>query len=263
MVFWKKLRDYIKNKALSEMASELKTAINGIDVPIIIISYNNYVYVENMTLQLNRLGVVPIIIDNNSTDSDSRKALHNLNDSKKARVIFGKFNFGYRVGFMSPLYETLPNFFGYTDPDLAFEDNIPESFVEDFINLTEKYEIYKVGCALSLSKEIGKDLYMTTPKQRKPFYVAPKKFTVAEWESRFWNMQINDDQFELYAAPIDTTFAIYNKKYYFNNLLDAIRVAGRYSVTHLPWHPDIDIMNKEQSLAYYKNNNSNSWRTKN
>jgi len=61
---------------------------------------------------------------------------------------------------MPPIYDVLPKFFAYTDPDLKFNSNMPSCFIEDFKKITEKYKIFKVGCALSLSDGLSENIYI-------------------------------------------------------------------------------------------------------
>lgn len=259
MGFLKNIKQKRKEKILSSLADQIKTKIYGIEIPILIISYNNACYVENMVSQLNTLGITPIIIDNHSTDSKSIQVLKKLDTEKTAHVVFSSINFGYRVGFMSKIYDVLPQFFGYTDPDLQFKQHIDSNFIYDFKRLTEKYKIFKVGCALELSEDVSNTMFMEVQANKFPIETLSQRFLIKEWEGRYWNLLVKDEEFELYSAPIDTTFAIYNKEYYFYNIYDALRVAGNYSVYHLPWYPEMDIMKKDEEEEYMKNNNSNTW----
>lgn len=246
-------------KALLKISIELKDFIKNIEIPIIIVSYNNHSHVKNMVLQLNKFNIRPIIIDNNSTNKETTQYLMSLN-SEKAFVIFSDINIGYKVGFMSPVYDVLPDIFGYTDPDLKFKENLPKDFINEFKMLSEKYNVYKVGCAIELSGDINKDIVMEIKSTDKPFFLPLRKYSILEWESRYWKLKIDDENFEIYSAPIDTTFAIYNKKYYFFNLHEAIRVAGNYSVFHLPWYKEMDLMDEKELKEYHENNNSNTWK---
>lgn len=69
---------------------------------------------------------------------------------------------------MPPIYDVLPKFFAYTDPDLKFNSNMPSCFIEDFKKITEKYKIFKVGCALSLSDGLSENIYMEFAAVKKP-----------------------------------------------------------------------------------------------
>lgn len=258
MLFFRKKR---KKKWLNFIKKQIEIYIKKSNsMPILIISYNNAIYVENITTQLNKLNIKPIIIDNASDDVNSLNLLYKIHSEEKAYVIFGKMNFGHMVGFMSPIYDCLPNFFGYSDPDIKFNDNMPISFLSDFKKLTEKYKIYKAGCALELNENIDQNMKVKIKIKKNTFSHPEKEYSIYEWESRYWNLKIDDDEFRIYSAPIDTTFAVYNKKYFYNNFYDAIRVAGEYSALHIPWYSDLELFTDEERLSYHnKSNKSSTW----
>jgi hypothetical protein len=128
---------------------------------------------------------------------------------------------------------SLPNYFCLTDPDLEFNPNLPSDFLGHLIELTEEYTVGKAGFALDISDR-GE---MVDEK----FTIRGKKYKIWEWESQFWRTPLpskhSDDK--AYRAPVDTTFAIYNKKFFNpSRPTDGIRVAGRYTCRHLPWYID-------------------------
>jgi hypothetical protein len=67
--------------------------------------------------------------------------------------------------------------------------------------------------------------------------------TICEWEKQFWENRIEDAEYELYNADIDTTFCLINK----NNILNGndlkIRVAGDFTAKHIPWYIDNEVYN--------------------
>lgn len=261
----KRLKFKLKiNNYLPKLANKLKNILaKSNNIPVIIVSYNNFSYVQNMVRQLHRLGIIGIVIDNNSTDEVKRK-LKFLQEQNLANVIFSNFNFGHKVGFYEPIYQALPEVFAYTDPDLSFNENLPKDFLEQFLQLSEKYQVYKVGMALALQVEnykIREDLIYTNTEQRKPFRYPAKKFTPNEWEMQWWRFLVKDEKYQLYAAKIDTTFALYNKKFYKYDFGDALRVAGDFSAIHLPWFAELDLMHQKEKQNYQqKNNQSSSWK---
>tara|TARA_B110000503_G_C7160466_1_gene419429 strand:+ start:2000 stop:2215 length:216 start_codon:yes stop_codon:yes gene_type:complete len=63
-----------------------------------------------------------------------------------------------------------------------------------------------------------------------------RAYSVFEWESQYWRFKLQrSDELKVYAAPLDTTFAVYNKGNYRGSFMDAVRIGGDYAVTHLPW----------------------------
>jgi len=168
-----------------------------------------------------------------------------------------KKNLGYLVGFINSVYEILPKYFVYTDPDLQLNQNLPKDFLEVLKSLLEEFRVYKVGFALELLDEemINSKIkkYNGYPK------IKEKSMSVKEWEERFWRFKIEHNKLELYRAPIDTTFALYNKDNLSDDFFDAIRVAGDFSCVHLPWYPKRDILTDREKQIYKKDNNSSSW----
>lgn len=254
----KKYEIYNKNKELEKIGNTIQSILNCLShMPVIIVSYRNYVYVENTVKQLNRFNIIPIIIDNYSNDAENINKLNILHSEKKAYVIFSKINFGHKVGFFDPIYKVLPNNFAYTDPDLQFSSNLPENFLEILANLAEKYNTYKAGFALSL---LPKNELSNSPIKinQIELFKFEKNFSIFEWESRHWRFLI-DPVNEIYAAPIDTTFAVYNKMNYKEDFLEAVRVAGDFLSIHLPWFPKKDLFTPTDKINYKVNNKSSTW----
>ena len=240
-----------RNRKSRHLALQFSTILEDLkgEIPVIIICYNNGVYVENLACQFNKFNIKPIIIDNNSSDSGTIETLKRLVNDEIAYVAYSDKNFGHFVGLLDPIYQQLPNYFAYTDPDLDLNKNLPKTFVQDLIQLTQEYRVYKAGFSLDLLE--NEDVINATQNvsQTKPFNYQ-KAFGVREYEDRFWRLPIKHNKLEVYYAPIDSTFAIYNKSNYRGDFYDALRVSGNYSAIHLPWFPDLDIMDEDQKQAY-------------
>jgi hypothetical protein len=204
-------------------------------IPIIIVSYNNHKYIENTIKQINKINPNYneniIIMDNNSNDLNTIDFLKNSN----INVIFNKTNDG---PWITPecnkhMYDIMPDKFILTDPDLEFNEKLPYNFIEIMADLSDKYNTQKIGFALSL--EDIEDMFTC-------FY---------QWEITYYNNRINDDVYELYNAPIDTTFCLVNKTKT-NNY--AIRIAGDFTAKHLPWYiTKHDILNIYEKYLFYNN----------
>ncbi len=258
------LRDKFKSNRLKKQCAQLEQQLGDAlkkctdDIPILIVSYNNGVYVDNTVRQLLKFNLNPIIIDNHSDDPDTLKTLNNLRLSKNAQVAFSSNNFGHFVGFIDPIYALLPEVFAYTDPDLEFNENLPADFMSVLSELTQKHSVYKAGFALDLKENaiIKEVLLNVTEKKPIPY---SRNFTIREWESQFWRLRIAHDSLEIYAAGVDTTFAVCRKSNYIGRFFDGIRVAGNYSAIHLPWFPELDLMGDKEREKYMKKNKSTTW----
>ena len=240
-----------RNRKSHTLAQEIGLILKELksEVPVLIISYNNGVYVENIVRQFSKFNIKPIVIDNNSSDEETIRTLEHLAKDGLTYVAFSKNNFGHFAGFIDSIYKLLPNNFAYTDPDLQLNEDLPLNFIEELIQLTKKFQVYKAGFALSLldnERIINNTLKIS---HTKPFNYK-KDFSVRQYESKYWRFPVKNTKLEAHYAPIDTTFAIYNKDNYQGDFYDGIRVAGEYSAIHLPWFPERDIMNEQQKQAY-------------
>jgi FkbM family methyltransferase len=207
------------------------------DVPIIIICYNNYKYVEHMSNQILKINEAYYknitILDNCSTCVDTKNYLNTVN----VNVITNLKNTG---PWISPydntdLYNQLPNKFILTDADLELHEQLPANFVEILANLSDKYQTSKIGFALHISDY--EDMFQIRT------YVDNK--SIYEHEIGFWTNNINDVNYELYYAAIDTTFCLIDKTYTLdedcNN--NCVRIAGVFTAKHLPWYTNNKIYN--------------------
>jgi len=212
------------------------------NVPVYVIAFNNPTYVEFMVTQLQKFKIQKIIVVDNNSTYPPLLEYYNANKDKFQLIRMDK-NYGHLV-VIKCFYEFLPEFFIITDPDLQFNTNLPKNFIEQLRDISIKFSAYKVGFALDLS-----DAHLFNKKMR--FFGK----TIENWEGQFWKKKINDSDYELYDATIDTTFAIYNKK---NLKGKNIRVAGNFTTKHLPWYEDEKIPADE--LEYYlKTKNVGSW----
>lgn len=236
----------VAGNLLAEVSSKSKYQI-----PVIVVSYNNGSYVRNMVGQLVRRESYPLIIDNNSTDPQTIAV---LNECQKlgAVVVRSPKNLRHLVGFFDPIYKLLPEIFAYTDPDLQFHPDLPDNFLQEFVDLTDRYECYKAGMALDVTNFGATKNWKSSTTRKYPFYFH-KEHDIADWEHQFWTMPLKHERLEIYAAPIDTTFAVYHKKYFHNgDFSRGVRVAGNFSACHLPWYPHLDILSDEEQKIYIK-----------
>jgi len=252
-----RVRNYIFKHQTVKLREDLKKVlVNFKDkMPVLVISYNNGVYVENMVRQLKKFDIKPIIIDNKSTEDDSVKRLKSL--ESEAYVIYAEKNFGCFVGFLNPVYELLPKIFAYTDPDLILNENLPENFLEVLTDLTYEFNTYKAGFAMELLDEpmtsVKLEKFSGVPKINRKFY------GVKVWETRHWRYKLEHKSLDIYHCPVDTTFCVCNKDMLVDDFYDGVRVSGDFGAIHMPWYPKRDIMKPEQKKAYLQGNNSTNW----
>ena len=207
-------------------------------IPIIVICYNNYRYVKNtlsQILKINREYYNNIMILNNKST-----CLHTINflNGVDVPVINNSTNNGpWITKYKNPhIYNRLPNKFIITDPDLKFNENIPNNFIEILSNLSDTYKVSNVGFALDLSHfdKMYKDIYCNNK-------------TIYDHEIQFWKNKLIHKDYQLYQAPIDTTFCLVNKIYLDDNKEGlsnrSIRIAGNFLAKHLPWYIENEVYN--------------------
>ena len=214
------------------------------NIPIVIISFNNHKYINNTIKQLeninsNILNDI-IIMDNNSNDINTINFLN----TTRYKVIRNAVNKGPWVEHYTDFYNSLPNKFFITDPDLQFNENLPKNFTEILSNLSNKYDSYKIGFALDIND--SDQMYSAV------YY---NDLTICNWEKQFWANKIDDANYELYDANIDTTFCLINKQTV-NRSSRNIRVAGNFTAKHLPWYIKNSFYNLYEKYIYGINNYS-------
>lgn len=193
-------------------------------IPILIICYNNYKYVQNTLEQILKINKKyydnTIILNNASTCLDTIEFLKNTDVT-----IIENANNGPWISSLANghIYDSLPDKYVLTDPDLQFNENLPSNFIEILCELSDKYQAGKVGFALDISDH---------DKMYEGIYAYNK--SIYKWEIQFWEKPLYDNNYDIYVGGIDTTFAVVNKKYeepFFN-----LRVAGDFTAKHLPWY---------------------------
>jgi cephalosporin hydroxylase len=158
-----------------------------------------------------------IIIDNGST---SRKTLE-WYKSNNYQVKFIE-----NIGHTSPwsigiLDEIETDYYIVSDPDLDL-DSVPIDCVQVLGNILEKNPYYlKVGLGL-----IVDDIPVDSPYFNH----------VNTYEKALSNLPVIDNQFT--EAPVDTTFAIYNKNFLKEYKICGVRTTYPYVAKHLPWYEE-------------------------
>lgn len=239
------------------ITDEIRHKISNIRIPIVIISYNNYKYVENTIQQF--IGINPdlletiVIMDNNSNDANTQLYLQKR--QTEVVVIFNQDNVGPWVSTScnAHVYHALPEQYILTDPDLEFNKNLPKNFIDIFCEIMSKYDMEKIGFAIEID---DCDKFYKYPDYN-------QERSILEWESGFWKPEemttytTNDGTMELtlHHCCIDTTFAMYNKK--FMNIAGwwaykGIRVSGNFKCRHLPFYIEDPILSMHDKLVHYE-----------
>lgn len=132
--------------------------------------------------------------------------------------------------------ELVKDYYVLTDSDVVLVDEVPDNFIEDMIDIHKKYNNskHKVGLGLKID-----DLPMELPLAKRAY----------EIESQYWLDKIEDPIYDIYYAPIDTTFAVYSPNSVPGLGHDCFRLGGNYMARHIPWYYDVDNLPADE--IYY------------
>jgi len=136
-------------------------------VPVYISVFNNPTYLENFIEQLENNGVANIkIVDSNSTFPRMKQLLETF--EHKYEVIRLDNNFGpHYLLRVKEVYDSLPEFFCLSDPDLELSKELPINFIDELGIVSESHKIGKVGLALEVPKiedVLHKDMFLDGKK---------------------------------------------------------------------------------------------------
>ena len=226
------------------------------DVPIIIINFENLFTLRPMIDTLHdSFGYRNIIVlDNASTYPPLLEYYGSEACLSKCKVVRLDKNYGHTALWKcNALNHVFSDWYVLTDPDLELE-HLPPTFVEDLIALHLRLRFasnMKIGCALRVD-----DL---------PDHYKYKK-DVLEWETvshNFWKNPLPESRdIPIYKADLDTTLSVYPPGWSRYSRL-AYRVAGPFTIRHLPWYFDLD--NLPANEVYYRQKklaNSGYWSAK-
>jgi FkbM family methyltransferase len=213
------------------------------EIPVLVPCFNNPTYARAMLRQLRALAFRRIVlVDSASASPEMRTFLASVGD--EATIIALKENLGPRHAVLDPgTLALLPQRFCLTDPDLVFNPALPESFLGDLALLIERHKVGKAGFALDISDPQN--------MRDKLFRIGGQEWTIWDWEAKFWTTPLEDlaGGDRVYDAPIDTTFALYDKAYFDPaHFTRALRVAGRFAARHLPWYRDSGMPEAEEEF---------------
>lgn len=217
------------------------------NITILVIGFNQYTYVKNMVSQIEKYTSDIVIVDNAST---YEPLINYYNTEYKYSLLKMDKNYGHKVYENKLLTSIFGELFILTDPDLEFNSKLPNNFISNLVNISNKYKAGRVGFALEISsKNIRSEL---------TYAGMPLKL----WESKFWQKRINDPEYELYCAPIDTTFCLINTIHNSKGL--SIRVGGNYICKHLPWYINFHekLLSDEYDNYLVNNISTNFWKDK-
>lgn len=214
------------------------------NIPIVILNRDR---LEPLKLLIKSLQVRNynniIIIDNQTTfeptlnwykESNINVFYNNIHETLYDNGTF------YRLAFeikYQKFVDIVKDYYIFTDSDVIPFEEIPENFIDDMVRICSKYNLHKVGLGLKIDDLPINDV------------IAQKAYEI---EKPYWDSRVDDQEFELYHAPIDTTFAVYspNSPALWGD--NCYRMGGKYIAKHAPWYYDINNL-PEDELHYIKN----------
>lgn len=214
-------------------------------IPIVIIGWNNLYFVKRFIQQIRRFQLPIIVLDNNSTYQPLLTYYDDIKKELGENITINLLPQNYGHSVYKKLQHLLPTVYVLSDPDLQLNTDMPLNFDEHLLNISNSYKAYKVGLALDISDsdkfiegEYGKLVY----KIEKNYYTKP----------------IVHSDYELYAAPTDTTFCLINNNYMSQKT--ELRVGGVFKAKHLPWYHNYlrDNIPQDELKVWITNNKSSS-----
>jgi hypothetical protein len=239
---------------------------SGMDIPVVLLSYNNLTLLKAMVRQLRECFDAHVVIaDNGSKYPPMIDYLEGIARSDpKVRVWRFGGNFGPHLLFQEAgrhQFNSMPRFFALSDSDMRLGDHLPRNFLCVLAHLTQRLRVPKAGLAL----DIADHQYM----HQLGNYTRNK--TIYEWERSVYKARVDVEgwpevQGHVYDAPIDTTFAVYDKAQFARNdttdvtyFIDtAVRVTGPFTAKHRPWYPETIAAIPAEELSHMLNT---SWGT--
>jgi hypothetical protein len=212
-------------------------------IPIYIPVFNNPTYLKNFINQFKKIGVHDfIVVDNNSTYPPMINLLHSLEEKYQIERL--KENRGpHYILREIDFYEKLPEHFCLSDPDIEINQDLPSNFMETLLEISHKYQIGKVGFSLEIPKE--------NELRESHVSMDGKLWSTIDWDQQFWKDEVGKTDFgdKIYKATLDTTFALYNKKYFDpEDRYRSLRIAGRFTAKHLGSYKDQLVPKEEQDF---------------
>lgn len=213
-------------------------------IPVYVNTFNRLTTTRKLCEQIAALeNAVPIIVDNNST----WEPLLDWYADCPFEVIRLPNNIGHHAPWISGAVDNLRSpFYCVTDCDLDL-DGVPVDLMavlQEPLTWRRMLGVVKSGVALRIND------------------LPPWQTQVKEWESRFWKTPLCGPY---YAAPIDTTLAMYRANTPVRVAcrvagVRAVRAGGPYTARHVPWYLNLNKLDEENRNYFATANSSNSWR---
>ena len=222
---------------------------------IFICSYNRLIPLQQLVSCLLIRGYSNIVILDNQSTYEPLLDWYKTLDSTSITVYRCKHNYGpgaldrcrfdeeeFRSRYLS-IIENEHHI--YTDSDVVPIDEIPDSFIDDMVEIAKKYQIPKLGLSLKID-----DL---------PEHFLLKQEVIAHESDFFLRGYITDDKCKVFIAPVDTTFALNAPGLNCGLYGEAHRMGGSYFARHAPWYYDTNNLPDDERYYYEKITQISHW----
>jgi hypothetical protein len=203
-------------------------ALDWRDIPVFIVNRNRLQALQRLVQWLRAAGTRRIVIFDNASNY---APLLNWYQALPAGVnaLLLPDNHGPYVLWQQGVHRVLDTPFVLTDSDVVPASFCPADLIGRLLEQLQRHpDAKKVGPALRIDN---------LPEHYAEVDV------VRKWESQFWEHPVAPGVF---AAPIDTTFALYPPRAEFSNEACNLRLGAPYIVEHTPWYVDEAALDDEE-----------------
>ena len=203
-------------------------ALDWRDIPVFIVNRNRLHALQRLVEWLRAAGTRRVVIlDNASNYPPLLQWYQALPNGVNALLLPD--NHGPYVLWQQGVHRVLDTPFVLTDSDVVPASFCPADLIGVLLEQLQRYpDAKKVGPALRIDN---------LPEHYAEVDV------VRKWESQFWEHPVAPGVF---AAPIDTTFALYPPRAEFSNEPCNLRLGHPYIIEHTPWYVDEAALDDEE-----------------
>jgi hypothetical protein len=195
-------------------------ALDWRDIPVFIVNRNRLHALRRLVDWLLAAGTRRVVILDNASNYPPLLAWYQALPAG-VNVLLLPDNHGPYVLWQQGVHRVLQTPFVLTDSDVVPASFCPGNLIGELLQQLQRFpDAKKVGPALRIDNL--PDHYGEVD-------------TVRKWESQFWEHPVAPGVF---AAPIDTTFALYSPQAEFSNEPCNLRLGHPYIVEHTPWYVD-------------------------
>lgn len=198
------------------------------DIPVFIVNRNRHAALRRLVEWLKDCGSEQVVIlDNQSTYAPLLAWYDRLPPGVQVQR-FDR-NLGPYAFWKHGLHRTLGLPYVFTDSDLVPADFCPPDLIDRLREtLCRHPDAGKAGPSLRIDNLPA---------------CYPQAEMVYRWESQFWEQPVAH---RLYAAPLDTTFALYPAGVDFTRDERNLRLGHPYTLEHTPWYVDEAALSQEE-----------------